>query len=73
MIARPYEHLPYMATTEYPYPEVEAWCIEHVGPHESTWFKLGQDMAAVIVGYRTQEYWFRTPEDRLLFVLRWGT
>jgi hypothetical protein len=69
----PVEHLLYRATTEYPYPEVEQWCLDHVGPWKDTWYKLGQDMAAVIVDYRTQEYWFKFEEDRLMFVLRWGS
>jgi len=66
--------LKYSATTPHPYPDVENWCVENIGPWNETWYKLGADPAASIFDpdYRST-YFFKTEQDQLLFMLRWGS
>ena len=62
----------YEATTEHAYPEVEAWCIENIGLWNEDWYRVRHDIAAVAVGWNKQSYYFRRPEDRTMFMLRWA-
>ena len=64
----------YDATTDEAYPEVEAWCIKHVGEWNEDWVRERHDIAAVLGGEgRKQKYFFRTEQDCTMFILRWGT
>jgi hypothetical protein len=66
--------LVYEATTEEAYPEVEAWCIEHVGPWNEAWVRIRHDIAAVLGAEgRKQIYYFRREQDCTMFILRWGS
>jgi hypothetical protein len=63
----------YEATTEEAYPEVEAWCIDHVGEWNEDWFRLRHDIAAVLgSGNHKQHYFFKTEQDCTMFMLRWS-
>lgn len=62
----------YTAKTKHQWPDVEAWCLDHIGQHNETWYKLGTDpLASMIEGYEDQ-YYFDTEEHRNWFILRWG-
>ena len=66
--------LSYEATTEEAYPEVEAWCIANVGEWNEAWVRIRHDIAAVLGAEgRKQTYYFKSPEDRTMFILRWGS
>ena len=63
----------YEATTEEAYPEVEAWCTANVGKWNEAWVRERHDIAAVLGdGWRKQKYFFKTEQDRTMFMLRWG-
>ena len=63
----------YEATTEEAYPEVEAWCLANVGEWNEAWVRERHDIAAVLGGEgRKQKYFFKTEQDRTMFMLRWG-
>ena len=63
----------YEATTEEAYPEVEGWCIKNVGAWNEAWVRERHDIAAVLgAGDRKQRYFFKTEQDRTMFMLRWG-
>jgi hypothetical protein len=63
----------YETTTEEAYPEVEAWCIANVGEWNEAWVRERHDIAAVLGGEgRKQRYFFKTEQDRTMFMLRWG-
>ena len=70
---KPHKDLVYPAYTHHPYPEVEQWCQDQIGPWNEEWYKLGDDPAAQIFnpGYRSV-YYFRTEEQALLFTLKWS-
>jgi len=63
----------YEATTEEAYPEVEAWCLANVGEWNEAWVRERHDIAAEVIGYRKQKYFFKTEQDQLMFMLRWGS
>jgi len=68
------ERLIYTAYTKHQWPEVQQWCNDNIGPWNETWYKLGEDPAAAVFDpdYRST-YFFKTEQDQLLFMLRWGT
>jgi hypothetical protein len=64
----------YEATTDEAYPEVEAWCIKHIGPWNEDWVRERHDIAAVLGAEdRKQKYYFRRKQDQVMFMLRWGS
>jgi hypothetical protein len=67
------EDLRYPAYTRHPWPEVEEWCNDNIGPWNQEWYKLGEDAAAMVfdAGYRST-YFFRTEEQAIIFTLRWA-
>ena len=63
----------YEATTEEPYPDVQAWCMKYVGDWNEDWWRECHDIAAVIVsGSYKQRYFFKNEKDCTMFMLRWG-
>ena len=65
--------LVYEATTDEAYPEVEAWCLENIGDWNEDWVRIRHDIAAVLgAGDRKQRYFFRTEQDKTMFILRWS-
>ena len=63
----------YEATTVEAYPEVEVWCNNHVGEWDIDWVRERHDIAAVLgAGDRKQRYFFRTEQDKTMFILRWS-
>lgn len=64
----------YEATTKDAYPEVEAWCIANVGAWNEAWVRERHDIAAVLgAGDHKQKYFFKTEQNCIMFMLRWGS
>jgi hypothetical protein len=68
------KELKYKATTLHAWPYVEIWCVENIGSWNIDWYKMGIDPADSIFNpdYRTI-YFFKTEQQALLFMLRWGS
>jgi hypothetical protein len=62
----------YLATTTHPYIEVEQWCLDNIGEWNETWYKLGQDIAMVAIGYHESHYYFSDEKSAILFKLKWS-
>ena len=62
----------YPATTLHPYIEVEEWCLENIGEWNVTWYKLGQDPLADLIGDMTSQYYFTDEKSAILFKLKWS-
>lgn len=61
------------AHTSHDYPGVEEWCVANIGPWNETWYKVGPDIASIILHYDWQTtYYFKTEKDQLMFILRWA-
>jgi hypothetical protein len=63
----------YEAYTDHPWPEVVEWCEQNVGNWNEGWHREPQDIAAVTVGYNKTRYFFKTEQDRTMFILKWGS
>ena len=64
---------PYKVDTKYSYPEVCAWCDEHVGKFDHDWFRFGTDIAASLFDpNHTETYYFVQEKHAMWFRLKWG-
>ena len=56
--------------------EAAAWCDQHIGEFNDTWYKLGIDPLEMMMrptGAKTQTVWyFRNEKDALMFKLKWA-
>jgi hypothetical protein len=62
----------YPAVTNHPYIEVEQWCLDNIGEWNKTWYKLGQDIAMVAMGFNESQYYFADEKSAVLFKLKWS-
>jgi len=57
--------------------EVERWCDENVGKWNQDWYKLGIDVARLVIAIESKDYYvettwfFREERDKTMFLLRW--
>ena len=66
-------NFPHMVTIDYPYPEVEQWCLTNIGGWNKQWIRTPADLAALaVLGDGDETYCFRTSEQATLFALRWA-
>jgi len=60
--------------------EVEQWCLEHIGEWDQDWYRLGIDLAQLVVsierGADDQTYetvwYFKDEQKMVMFLLRWA-
>jgi hypothetical protein len=64
---------PYQVDTKHPYPEVCAWCDQHVGYFDTDWFRFGSDIAESLFNPdRKETYYFAQEKHAVWFALRWA-
>jgi hypothetical protein len=55
--------------------ETEPWLMVHVGEWNERWYRIHDDMAAMVVGAGEdiqREYWFTDERDAFIFKLKWS-
>lgn len=53
--------------------EIQLWCEANVGQFDQDWYKLGIDLAEVLVNGQTRTTWlFKRHTDAVLFTLKWS-
>lgn len=69
------QRFPWECTTAHHYEQVVPWLEANIGEFDQEWYRYGTDIAlGIVAGAPLYDYYrFRDEQDRVMFLLRWGS